>query len=69
MPAAVHIAPMPEAYRAIDPRFRPPPPPPFPDGAPTAADRLFARALVAALPDEWSRAWYAREFPQHFGDL
>lgn len=56
----VHIQPMPAAYRSIK-RFRPNPPPIFPDGPPSPEDIAEAQALFAALDPE-SRDWYAKGF-------
>lgn len=53
----VNVHPMPESYRPFK-RFRPMPPPVFPDGAPSAADVRLALELIEALDAE-SRAWYA----------
>lgn len=53
----VAISPMPQKIREIPERWRPLPPPPFPDGKPTDADRALALDLWRALDVE-SRRWY-----------
>jgi len=66
--AEIRIQPMPRTYLAISPRLRPMPPPVFPEGQPTADDRVLARELFRALDPE-SQAWYRREMPRLFGGL
>lgn len=53
----IRIAPMPHTMREMPAHWRPTPPPMFPDGAPTAADRELAIELWRALDLE-SRRWY-----------
>lgn len=55
----VEIAPMPQSIREIAERWRPAPPPIFPHGAPSDADRALALDLWRAL-DPDSRRWYWR---------
>ncbi len=55
----VAISPMPQKIREIPERWRPGPPPVFPDGKPTDAERALARDLWRALDLE-SRRWYYR---------
>lgn len=59
--ATVNVHPMPTAYRAIPRRWRPMPPPIFPDGEPTPADRAYALELWRALDPE-SQEWYGQAF-------
>lgn len=53
----VEVNPMPTAYRSISKKFRPMPPPVFPDGQPTADEITLARELFELLDTE-SREWY-----------
>jgi hypothetical protein len=53
----VQIEPMPPEYLAVPPHLRPIPPPIFPGGQPTQADRELALELWRALDAE-SRRWY-----------
>ena len=66
--ATVNVRPMPEALRAVSPRFRHQIPPTFPDGKPTEADRELARDLFTAL-DPASREWYRGNSPALFAGL
>lgn len=52
----VDVRPLPEAYRPFK-RFRPMPPPIFPDGDPSPDDIVLARELFKAL-DQESQRWY-----------
>ncbi|PIV89412.1 MAG: hypothetical protein COW48_00640 [Hydrogenophilales bacterium CG17_big_fil_post_rev_8_21_14_2_50_63_12] len=53
----VQVNPLPAAYRSISKKFRPTPPPVFPNGEPTADEIELARELFALLDAE-SREWY-----------
>lgn len=66
--ADIRIQPMARAYIQIPPRLRPMPPPVFPEGDPTAEDRLLARELFRELDSE-SQEWYRKGMPRLFGDL
>lgn len=55
----VEIIPMPQKRREISSKYRPIPPPIFPDGEPTDEDRELARELFKALDSE-SQEWYRR---------
>ena len=60
--ATVHLEPMNDSYRAIE-RFRPPPPPIFPDGEPTRVDAEIAVALLEdlAVSDRESYLWHGSD--------
>lgn len=62
----VNIQPMPMSYRELK-RFRPMPPPIFPDGPPTDDDIELARELFQALDPE-SQEWYRRGGSRVFDD-
>ena len=54
----VHVNPMPKGIRAIPERWRPLPPPIFPNGDPSPEDIELARELFLALDPE-SQRWYS----------
>lgn len=61
----VTIRPMPESFKKFSMKYRPSPPPVFPDGDPTAKDRKLAKSLFKVL-DADSKNWYRRNNPGLF---
>ena len=66
--ATVNIVPMPLYWRGKSSKYRPMPPPIFPEGPATEDDIELARELFKAL-DEESQAWYRSWHFKTFEDL